>query len=112
MARAGLVLAWAATSTAAQQRESLDGAWQIGVPVTAAGLRYDKTVAVPGAFEAALGVGFDGVAWLRRTLPLRAEQSDARVRVEFAAAPTSTSPRRSSSISTWRTIRRRGGPAC
>ncbi|MBM4016392.1 MAG: hypothetical protein FJ293_15690 [Planctomycetes bacterium] len=88
MARAGLVLAWAATSTSAQQRESLDGAWQIGVPTPAAGLRYDKTVAVPGAFEAALGVEFDGVAWLRRTLPLRPEQRDARVRVEFAAAAT------------------------
>ncbi len=72
----------------AQDRTALDGAWQIGVPTPAAGLRYDKTVAVPSAFETALGVEFDGVAWLRRTLPLRAEQRDARVRVEFAAAAT------------------------
>lgn len=78
------VLAVAAT----QERIDLDGPWQIAAAETAVGLRFDRTIAVPAAFEEALGAEFDGVAWYRRTLPLGEGQRGAHVRIEFAAAAT------------------------
>ncbi len=88
-----------AVAAFAQQRIPLNGPWEIAPEPAAAATatagtrsapppRYDQTVTVPSAFETALGVDFDGVAWLRRTLPLTEEQRGARVRVEFAAAAT------------------------
>lgn len=82
------VVSLAPARAAAQERIELDGAWQIAAAVPAEPLRYDKTCVVPGAFEEALGVGFDGVAWLRRSLPLGEAHRGARIRVEFAAAAT------------------------
>lgn len=82
-----------------QDRLPLEGEWQIApAPAAAASsgseasrappLNYDRTVTVPSAFETALGVEFDGVAWYRRTLPLTVAQRGARVRIEFEAAAT------------------------
>ena len=71
----------------AQQRSSLNGSWEIA-PVAATGtLGAWQPIEVPGAFETALGVTFDGVARYRRTLPLPRCEGQ-RVRVEFAAVAT------------------------
>ncbi|MCB1676596.1 MAG: hypothetical protein KDI01_09905 [Halioglobus sp.] len=68
-----------AAALGAQQRTSLNGEWTID----------GKPVRVPGAFETALGVDFDGIARYRRELPLPAEQGAIEhVRIEFAAVAT------------------------
>jgi hypothetical protein len=65
-------------------RIPLDGAWQI----RAAGDEGPwQPVVVPGAFEAALGVGFDGIAVCRRTLP-KLPDGAAAVFVAFDAVAT------------------------
>lgn len=73
---------------AAQQRLPLDGTWELARDAPDGGRSYDLQVAVPAAFETALGTGFDGVAWYRKTLPLRPHWRGAAVRVEFAAVAT------------------------
>jgi len=72
---------------AAQMRLPLDGEWQIALETQGGPGAFDRTVAVPAAFETMLGV-FDGVAWYRRALPLQPHWRGAAVRVEFAAVAT------------------------
>jgi hypothetical protein len=69
---------------AAQQRVSLNGEWQLAAELPDA---KPVRVQVPAAFETALGVGFDGAARYRRTLPLPPQRVQ-HVRVEFAAVAT------------------------
>ncbi|MBL8842099.1 MAG: hypothetical protein JNL90_11305 [Planctomycetes bacterium] len=98
---AGHLAAWLApvVLAAPQGRLPLEGEWQIApapaAPAASGGAAsgapppsYDRTITVPSAFETALGVEFDGVAWYRRTLPLTVAQRGARVRIEFEAAAT------------------------
>lgn len=73
-----------AASLPAQQRQSLDGTWQVRPEADADGWR---DVLVPAAVETALGVGFDGVAIYRRTLPA-ATTTSRFTRIEFAAVAT------------------------
>jgi hypothetical protein len=79
----GLALFVLTSGLAAQVRESLDGTWQVRPEADATGWR---DVAVPAAFETALGVDFDGVAVYRRTLP--AGPKSVHTRIEFAAVAT------------------------
>jgi hypothetical protein len=79
-----LALAFAALPLAAQTRVPLDGTWQVRPEAEPDGFR---AIAVPSAFETALGTTFDGVAIYRRTLPLPAGKV-AAVRVEFDAVAT------------------------
>ncbi|MBL8752240.1 MAG: hypothetical protein JNK15_02980 [Planctomycetes bacterium] len=78
-----LVLVLLLGSVVAQQRVPLDGTWQVRPEADANGWR---DVAVPAAFETALGIEFDGVAIYRRTLP--AGKPTAHTRLEFAAVAT------------------------
>lgn len=67
----------------AQQRISLDGTWQL----RADGEETPVAVAVPAAFETALGPHFDGVAWYSRQFDVPADHR-GRVRLSFAAVAT------------------------
>jgi hypothetical protein len=77
-----------AAAVAAQERSSLAGTWELAGEPRDEARSYGKQVAVPAAFETALGTAFDGAAWYRIKLPLRPEQRGGRVRVEFAAVAT------------------------
>jgi len=84
-----LLVLWLAATVAAQTRVPLDGEWQLALEAQAGGPgAFDRGVAVPAAFETALGVAFDGVAWYRRALPLQPQWRGAAVRIEFAAVAT------------------------
>jgi hypothetical protein len=85
MLRLVVVLFACVTGLAAQQRVPLDGSWEIRPETPTAGAW--RPVAVPAAFEEALGVDYDGVARYRRQLPLPTKRC-AAVRVEFAAVAT------------------------
>lgn len=79
------------TAVVAQQRQSLDGPWQIAAEAADGTTNQFLPIQVPSAFETVLGPDFDGVARYRRTLPLpaRAEgQPPPRVRLEFTAVAT------------------------
>lgn len=91
LALASCLLAALTTAVSAQQRTSLDGAWQIAVEADDGTTSTPLPIHVPGAFETVLGPDFDGVARYRRTLPLPARQEGQvppRVRLEFAAVAT------------------------
>jgi Glycosyl hydrolases family 2/Glycosyl hydrolases family 2, sugar binding domain len=86
MTRALVLLSLLTTALLGQQRLSLAGTWQIRAEPAAADAAW-REIAVPSAFETALGITFDGIARYRRQLPLPAQRC-AAVRVEFAAVAT------------------------
>ncbi len=83
-----LLLGWfgvAFSRLSGQESVSLDGQWSLvplGKPNEAVEVR------VPGAWEDALGIGFDGVAIYRRNLPLTLNHRGARLSVFFRAVAT------------------------
>jgi hypothetical protein len=85
MLRLVVVLFACVAALAAQQRVPLDGSWEIRPETPTVGAW--RPVAVPAAFEAALGVDYDGVARYRRRLSLPPQRA-AAVRVEFDAVAT------------------------
>ncbi|MFN6195479.1 MAG: hypothetical protein ACK5BN_16845, partial [Planctomycetota bacterium] len=70
MLRIVVVLFACVAALVAQQRVPLDGSWEIRAETPTVGAW--RPVAVPAAFEEALGEGFDGVARYRRSLPVPA----------------------------------------
>lgn len=83
----GLLLA----GLSAQERLPLRTGWELA-PEVQPGVRPDpeawRAVSVPSSFEDVLGPTFDGVAWYRRVLDLRACPAGAQLRIEFHGAAT------------------------
>ena len=82
----GITCLLVAPPATAQQRQSLDGIWEIRDEASPDNAPYQQ-IHVPGAFEVVLGNNFDGIARYRRTLPLPSVRTN-RVFVEFDAVAT------------------------
>ena len=86
--RAALALLLPLAFLPGQERIPLDGTWRLAAGADPAALQWEREVVVPAPFEDALGTDFDGIAWYRRALPLRASHRGARIRVHFGAVAT------------------------